>query len=318
MPITESRPLGIYYEHPEWFRPLFTELERRDLPYRRVSAYGHSYDSENSIPPYSVFFNRMSPSAYLRGNGHCIFYTLHYLAHLKALGVRVVNGYDAFVIETSKALQLSLLERLGLPYPRTRVVNNARQALQVALTLRFPVVLKPNVGGSGAGIQRFDSYDELREAVDANNVSLGMDSTILVQEFIPPRDGCIVRVEVLGGRSLYAIRVPVTDGSFNLCPAELCAGDRDAALKHEDSLSATSNHKVEAFTPSPIIHRQIEFIMAAAEIEVGGIEYVTDARDGRIYYYDINATSNFVANAYSVIGFDPFENLVSYLEKQAA
>ena len=43
-----------------------------------------------------------------------------------------------------------------------------------------------------------------------------------------------------------------------------------------------------------------------------------DDRDGRRYVYDINALSNFVADAPNVIGFDPFERLVDYLEKRLA
>jgi len=41
-----------------------------------------------------------------------------------------------------------------------------------------------------------------------------------------------------------------------------------------------------------------------------------DDRDGHIYYYDINALSNFVADAPRVIGFDPFQNLADYLEQE--
>src|SRR5436190_1434739 len=79
-------------------------------------------------PRYSLVFNRMSPSAWLRGKGDAIFYTLQYLAHLKRRGVKVVNGYEAFVTETSKALQLTLLDSLGLPYPRARVIHRPEEA----------------------------------------------------------------------------------------------------------------------------------------------------------------------------------------------
>ena len=27
------RPVGILYEHPEWFKLLFAELERREVPF---------------------------------------------------------------------------------------------------------------------------------------------------------------------------------------------------------------------------------------------------------------------------------------------
>jgi hypothetical protein len=57
--------------------------------------------------------------------------------------------------------------------------------------------------------------------------------------------------------------------------------------------------------------------MQTADIDVGGIEYMVDDRDGRLLYYDINALSNFVADAPNVVGFDPFVKLVDYLEQRA-
>ena len=83
-----SRTLAIYYEHPDWFRPLFAELDRRAFPYVTLDATQHVYDPSENEHPYAVVFNRMSPSAYLRGHGHGIFYTLQYLDYLENLGTR--------------------------------------------------------------------------------------------------------------------------------------------------------------------------------------------------------------------------------------
>ena len=177
---TPSRPIGIYYEHQDWFRPLFAELERRGTPHKRIDARQHQYDVAAPSNGLGLLFNRMSPSAYLRGNRHGIFYTLAYLQHLERVGTRVVNGYRAFTVETSKALQLSLLESLGLPYPRARVINHASQALDATRALRFPVVVKANIGGSGAGIVRFDTPEALERAAAAGEIDLGIDETALV------------------------------------------------------------------------------------------------------------------------------------------
>ena len=49
-------------------------------------------------------------------------------------------------------------------------------------------------------------------------------------------------------------------------------------------------------------------------MDLCGIEYVVDERDGEAYFYDLNALSNFVADAPNVIGFDPFVNLVDLIE----
>jgi hypothetical protein len=76
--------------------------------------------------------------------------------------------------------------------------------------------------------------------------------------------------------------------------------------------------RVEGYTPPAQVIQDVERIMQTAGIDVGGIEYVTDDRDGQLYYYDINALSNFVADGPQVIGFDPFVKLVDYLEAEAA
>jgi len=57
--------------------------------------------------------------------------------------------------------------------------------------------------------------------------------------------------------------------------------------------------------------------MQTSGIDVGGIEYMIDDRDGSLAYYDVNALSNFVADARNVVGFDPFARLVDYLEQRA-
>jgi biotin carboxylase len=318
MAYSESR-LGIYYEHPDWYRPLFEELDRRGVPYDALQADTHRYDPSEAVSPHAVVFNRMSPSAYIRGRGHLTFYTLQYLAHLERLGVRVINGYDAWRTEISKAYQLSLLERLGLPYPRARVIHQASQAAAAAAGLRFPVVVKPNIGGSGAGIVRFDTQAALDRASQAG-LDLGIDHTALVQEYVTPADGRIVRVEVLDGRFLYAIRIYTTGDTFNLCPADVCQDVAGAELTRAACpVDAPKNNlRVEAYTPPAEIAGAVERIMKASGIEIGGVEYMIDARDGRPYFYDINALSNFVADAPRVLGFDPFARLANWLQAELA
>lgn len=56
----------------------------------------------------------------------------------------------------------------------------------------------------------------------------------------------------------------------------------------------------------------------AASIDIGGVEYLFSKADGQIYFYDINATSNFVANASSVLGFDPIARFADYIVRAAA
>ena len=313
------RPIAVLHEHPDWFRPLFAELDARGLPYVRLDAAAHAYDPSEAALPYALVFNRASPSAYLRGNGSSIFATLYWLRHVERLGVSVVNDAAAYAMELSKATQLDLLASLGLPFPASRVINHASLALDAAAALRFPVLVKANIGGSGAGIVRYDTPEALADAVARGNVAMGIDGTALVQESAPIRDGHITRVETLGGKFLYAINVFPPADSFDLCPADACQTTGGVELvRGACAIDAPkTGMRVEGTRPSDAIIAQVELISQTAGIDVGGIELLVDDRDGQHYFYDINALSNFVADAPNVVGFDPFATLVDYLEVRA-
>ena len=318
-------PIAIYYEQPHWFKPLFAELDRRGTPYVKLFAPEHFYSPEDHPEEkYSLVFNRMSPSAWNRDHGDQIFYTLGFLEHLESRGVKVINGFKAFSSELSKAGQLVLMDKLGKPYPRARVIHRPEQALAAAEGLRWPIVVKPNIGGSGAGVKRFDGASQLRHAIaqpsgSPDALQFGLDSTALVQEFIPAQDAHIVRVEVLNGRFLYAIKVHITGETFDLCPADICRTTAGTDLNRAAcALDAPKTGiTVEGFTPPAEAIADVEQIMRASGIDIGGIEYITDSRDGQRLYYDTNALSNFVADGPNVIGFDPFAKLVDWLEREA-
>ena len=317
--MAHPRPIAVFYEHPHWFAPLFDELSRRGIPHARWDAARHGFDPSRVIAEAEVvplLFNRMSPSAWTRGHGEAIFYTQSLLAHLEALEAPVFNGSRCFALEASKALQASLLARLGIATPRTRVVNHPSLLPAEAAELEFPLLVKPNVGGSGAGILRFDGMGELLSAVEKGTLPRGLDGVLLLQEYHPPRDSSIVRIETLEGRYLYGIRIHLAQGAgFDLCPADVCETVDGRALTSAacPAGAAKPGLTVEAFEPPRDAVRAVERIASAARLDVGGIEYLESERDGRRYFYDVNALSNFVADPVRVIGFDPTERLVDAL-----
>ncbi len=312
-----SPDLAILYEHPAWFEKVFAELDRRGVGYVKLHAPEHSFDPGSRDPSWPVLFNRMSPSAWRREHGSGLFYTLSYLGYLESLGTRVVNGSTAFRHELSKALQLSLLRSLELPFPKSRVIHAPEQAPRAARDLRFPVIVKPNVGGSGAGVVRFDRPEDLQRAVEGRQLTLGFDHVALVQEFLPARGGFITRVETLNGRYLYGIRVYLSGQTFDLCPADICqtTGGQELAAPGCVVEASKAGLRVEGYEPPAAIVRAVESITRGAGIDVGGVEFLVDDRDGQVYYYDVNALSNFVADAPTVVGFDPFVRLVDFLEE---
>ena len=318
--------LAVLYEHPEWFKPLFAELARRNIPFVPLYAGELSYDPAVRSFPYAVVLNRMSPSSYLRGHAQGIFFCREFLRYLGAIGVRVINGYHAYVVETSKCAQIELFERLGLRYPRARIVNHPSQVLEAATGLEFPLIIKPNIGGSGAKIQYFARREDLAGAVQAGTIELGIDHTALVQEFLPARDGAIVRVEVLNGKFLYGIRLfPPQAGGFNLCPADICQDETAPAGKGKPVVEycpggepEKRRMRVEAYEPPAPIINQALAIAQEAHLDLGGIEYLISEGDGRAYFYDVNALSNFVTDAERIVGFNPYGKLVDFLADELA
>ncbi len=326
----DTKPIGILYEHPEWFIPLFAELDRRELPYERILANAYSFDPSAPTVPYGLVVNRVSPSSYLRDHMSAIFQTQSYLAYLEAIGVPVINGTQPFALETSKARQLTLLAGLGIPHPRSRIVNHTSKIKDAARQLVYPLIIKPNIGGSGALMRRFEVADELESALINGELDaiFGIDQSAVVQEYHPPKGGSIVRVEALDDAFLYAIRIyNDPNEGFNLCPADICQIPEPSASSAQSAADdfafcpvetpAKTPKRIEVAEPPRWVIDDVLRIFRAAHVDIGGVEYLESERDGATYLYDVNPISNFVTDAPRLVGFDPFVRFVDSIERRA-
>jgi len=297
--------LAILFEHPRWFAPLFAALDRREIRYQAIDWTNHRFDLAEP-PPAPLILNRLAMSAFLREAEHPIFYAAAALDHWERGGARMLNGTAVLALDSNKARQLSLFRALGLGIPATRVVHRAADLPSAAEGMRFPLLIKANIGGAGAGIVRFDDLESLAAAVSERSVPTSIDNVLLVQDYVPARGGTILRLETLGGRFLYALEV-TTGAAFDLCPADACVAEPGRAAI-----------AMRAVDPGPELVQAAERIAAAAGLDVGGVEVVIDERDGRPRFYDFNALSNFVANPLEVLGWDPHDRLVDWIEQEIA
>lgn len=294
--------LAILYEHPQWFAPLFAALDRRGINYAAFGPEG-SWSPGYGGSPAPVVFNRIAMSSFLRGAEHPIFHTIALLDHWRRSGAHVINGADVMAIDASKARQLALIASLGLAIPETRVVHRVADVEDAAATMVFPLIVKANVGGAGAGIVKFDNMAQLIRAVDNNELPRSVDGVLLVQDYVPAREGKITRIETLDRKFLYAIEIS-GGGAFDLCPADACV--------------IGSGIEMKAVEPDQVLVDATERIAEEMRLDVGGIEVMIDDRDGTPRFYDINALSNFVANPMDVLGWDPHDKLVDFLDMVSA
>lgn len=295
--------LAIVYEHPVWFEPLFAALDARGISYVKIPMVELVFDPADRQPPARVMFNRLAMSSILRANDHGIFNAVAALEHWEQCGAQVINGATALGFDASKARQLAKLSALGIDFPATQIVHRHDQIAQAAEKIGYPLLIKANIGGAGAGIIRYDTVEALSAAVGEASVPSSVDGVLLVQRLAIPRGGTITRIETLAGRFLYAISVTSGGDNFDLCPADACIAQPGRA--------AVEMTKIE---PDPAHIAAAERIVAACDIDVGGVEMMIDDATGKALFYDVNALSNFVANPVEVLGWDPHERLVDYIE----
>ncbi|MBS1826495.1 MAG: hypothetical protein JST93_14350 [Acidobacteria bacterium] len=304
----------VLFEHPEWQKPLWAALEQRGVDFAAIDLKRAAFDPD-AMPAAPLYFNQASPSAYVRGNTRAVPLALSLMRSLEAGGAKVLNGSRAFLLELSKSAQASLLGRLGIAHPRSLAFNDPEAAVD-AWRGGWPALLKPEQGGSGARMFLLQSPEELARLLREQPSLWLPDNLLLLQEYFPVDAGKgIVRMEFVGGKLLYAMRV-ISHGAFNLCPSEACnpegGGDSHCAVP----VPAAAPVKPVEFYPYADVPAEAvadgERIMAAGGLDVGGIEYL-EAADGRRIFYDINANSNLRAPIGQAFGFDPFARVVDYL-----
>lgn len=313
--------LVVLFEHPEWQKPLFGALEDHDIRYRALDLKSAAFDPD-AVPDASLYFNQASPSAYVRGNARAVPLALALMRSLETRGATVLNGSQAFLLELSKSAQSALLEKLGIAHPRTMVFNDVETAIRRWPKERWPALLKPEQGGSGARMYLLQSADELLGLLREKPELWFPENLLLLQEYFEtdPAAG-IVRMEFLGGELLYAMRV-ISHGAFNLCPSEVC----NPAIGNGDShcilpeVAAPPQRPVE-FVPYFDVPAEAvasgKRIVTAGGLDVGGIEYLEDKK-GRYVFYDINANSNLRRPIGEAFGFDPFARVADFLRQKLA
>src|SRR5438876_2495106 len=266
--MTTSTPdLIVLHEHPEWQKPLFAALQRRGVPFAPFDVTRAAFS--NLDPRRArLYFNQASPSAYIRGNTRAVPLALAYMRTLELLGARVLNGAGVFALELSKSTQATLLQTLGIDCPRSITFNDVRALQPYVEELKWPALLKPDQGGSGARIQVVESLAQIEEIFRRDPSIWLPDNLFLLQEFLPhdPEQG-IVRLEFLGGELLYAMRVK-THGRFNLCPSPVCNPDDGVGVCEVPAATVVDEPPVEFFpypdVPQEAVETAKRIVQAAA------------------------------------------------------
>jgi glutathione synthase/RimK-type ligase-like ATP-grasp enzyme len=284
--MTAAPRVYVLHENPEWLPPFRAAFEAEDVPFEEILLTTGTIDLDSDPAP-GIYWSRLSASAHTRGHGYSKDYARALLGWLESAGRRVVGGTHVIELEVSKVRQHAALRAAGFEVPRTTAVLGREQLGERAREFATPFITKHNQGGKGLGVRRFDSHDEFDDYAASSLFEESADGITLLQEYLVAAEPFVTRAEFVGGRFVYAVRVDISTGSFELCPADACVID------------PATGEEIPAFAlrtgldDDPLILRYESFL-ADKGIEIAGIEFM-DTVDGRRVTYDINTNTNYNA-----------------------
>lgn len=294
----------IIHENGEWVAPLRKQLEALNTPYEEWALVQGTVPIDD-VPPEGIFYNRMSASSYTRNHRFSPEYAAVVMSWLEAHGRTIVNDSRALALEINKAAQYQILRAGGIQTPRTVVAVGRDAILEAAEKFGDePLILKPNRGGKGDGVQLFESRVQLREYIDAPTYEAPVDGISMVQEYIYAPDRSITRAEFIGGKFFYAVRVDTSDG-FELCPADVCQ------VPGESTEPTFRILEGDAGLGADVIHAA-ETVLAQNGVKVAGIEFIRDEA-GKLFAYDINTNTNYNPDAEAIAEKYGMAQLAGYL-----
>jgi hypothetical protein len=302
----------VIHENDAWVEPLRAAFEDQALPYQEWFLAGGLLDF-SATPPEGVFYNRMSASSHTRGHRYAAEYTGCVLAWLERHRRRVVNNGRALQLEISKIAQYAALAEFSIRTPRTLAAVGGEHIIAAARSMKGSFITKHNRAGKGLGVRLFHDVATLEGYVRSSAFEESVDGVTLVQEYIRASEPFITRVEFVGGKFLYAVRVDTTLG-FEICPADVCEiGEAMCPVGEKPSAEAPRFRILEDFRPS-IVERYQRFL-AANGIEIAGIEFITD-QSGELYTYDVNTNTNYNSAAEARAGKSGMGSIAEFLGKE--
>ena len=299
----------VIHENDDWVAPLRREFAGLGVSYSEWFLDRGALNLE-STPPEGIFYNRMSASSHTRGHRYAPEFTAAVLAWLKRNGRMIVNGERAVQIEVSKVAQYEALKEAGVPTPDTIAVIGKENIAVAAERIGFPVILKHNRAGKGLGVQLLYSTAALNEHLASADFKESIDGITLVQRYIEAPQPYITRVEFVGGKLVYAVRVDTSEG-FELCPADVCQIDETASAC--PTVALNDKFQILPEFEHPLLPAWQAFL-ARNDIKIAGIEFIADAA-GRSFTYDINTNTNYNPDAEAKDGRRGMRAIAEYLSK---
>lgn len=168
--------------------------------------------------------------------------SLKLVPHFHHMGIPLVNKLEAIRLAKDQFLTLQALSAVQIPFPDTGFIN-AYEGFQSVIDRLggYPVVVKQASGRVGEGVFLVSDYHKAKLIL---HLHLETGKGMVVQRFIPPENRLDIRVLVIGGKVVGAMKLKPDPGDFRSnyhlthksWPVELLPEWEEIALKAANAL----------------------------------------------------------------------------------
>ena len=191
------------------------------------------YYEETSATDFDVVLPRLSASTAQYGE--------EVVAHFEWNDTPVVNRSYAIANARNKFRALRILAQHGLPIPPSFATGSARYVdRSVHQTGEYPFIMKPFEGTHGNAILLLDTPGALQSAIGA---MCDLHQDYVIQPFIAESAGNDVRVIVVGGKVIAAMRRTAQEGEFR---SNIHRGGQGQPVELQSEYSDTAIRATEA------------------------------------------------------------------------
>ena len=141
------------------------------------------------------------------------YFTSALMRQIEKFNIPVINSSASVLGVKDKLLTSQMLAKAGLPIPKTMMVSFPVDSELVESEIGFPCVVKFISGSKGKGVYLCETrkfFDDLMELID----NLKSRKTLIIQEYMGAQVGVDLRVWVLGGKTIAAMKRTAPAGDF--------------------------------------------------------------------------------------------------------
>ena len=174
----------------------------------------------------------------------------------------------------TSARDLLLKKKIPIVPGTTQPINNLEEAVKVASSIGFPVLIKAAGGGGGKGMRRVDSADELENAIErAKNEAAKAfsDDRVYIEKYIVnPKH---IEIQVLADSHGNVIHL----------------GERECSVqrRHQKVVEECPSMALTADLRARMGRTAVEIAKAAGYLNAGTMEFLLDS-DKNFYFLEVN------------------------------